>query len=153
MELGSCMEWMKKEEVWDILRRGNFTGYMERLNGGNPTITQQFLKTWKEGLIMVGNQCMEIIEEVIVEAMGLDLEGLNFYREWKLSNRVVDDFVDSETEKARLVKIGKSFINPASISRPWRFVSLLSWNILRWMGDLPNVMVTISCWPTILGVM
>ena len=45
VEPGSCMEWMKKEEVWEILRRGNFTRYMERLNGGNPAITQQFLKT------------------------------------------------------------------------------------------------------------
>ena len=40
VEPGSCIEWMKKEEVWEILRRGNFTGFMERLNGSNPTITQ-----------------------------------------------------------------------------------------------------------------
>ena len=122
VEPGSCMEWMKKDEVWEILSRGNFTGYMEKLNGGNPTITQQFLKSWKEGSIMVGNQRMEVTEEVIAEATGLELEGLNFYREHKLSDRAVDDFVDSEIEKARLVKIGKSFVNPASISRPWRFV-------------------------------
>ena len=67
---------------------------------------------------MVGNQCMEITEEVIAEATGLELEGLNFYRERKLSDRAVDDFVDFEIEKACLVKIGKSFINPASISCP-----------------------------------
>ena len=30
---------------------------------------------------MVDNQCMEVTEEVIAEAMGLELEGLNFYRE------------------------------------------------------------------------
>ena len=48
VEPGSCMEWMKKEEVWEILSRGNFTGYMEKLNGGNLAITQQFLKSWKE---------------------------------------------------------------------------------------------------------
>ena len=71
---------------------------------------------------MVGNQRMEVTEEVIVEATDLELEGLNFYRERKLSDRAVDDFVDSETEKARLVKIGKSFIKMASISRPWWFV-------------------------------
>ena len=40
IELVSCMEWMKKEEVWDILRRGNFTGFMKRLNGNDPAITQ-----------------------------------------------------------------------------------------------------------------
>ena len=55
---------------------------------------------------MVGNQHMEITEEVIVEATDLELEGLNFYRERNLFDRVVDDFVDSEMEKAHLVKIG-----------------------------------------------
>jgi len=40
----SCMEWMKKEEVCDILRWGNFIGFMERLKGNNPAITQQFIK-------------------------------------------------------------------------------------------------------------
>ena len=62
---------------------------------------------------------MEVKKEVIAEAMGLELEGLNFYREQKLSDRAMDDFVDSEMEKARLVKIGKSFMNPAYISHPW----------------------------------
>ena len=47
---------------------------------------------------MVGNQRMEVIKEVIAEAMGLELEGLNFYREQKLFDRVVDDFVDSKLE-------------------------------------------------------
>ena len=61
---------MKKEEVWEILRRSNFTGFMERLNGSNPPITQQYLNTWKEGSIMLGNQRMEITEEVIAEATG-----------------------------------------------------------------------------------
>ena len=41
----SCMEWMKKEEVWDILRQGNFIGFMKRFNGSNPAIMQQFIKT------------------------------------------------------------------------------------------------------------
>lgn len=76
----SCREWMKKEEVWEILRRGNFTGFMERLNGRNHTIMQQFIKTWKEGSIMVGNQCMEVFAKVIAEATDLEMEGLNFYR-------------------------------------------------------------------------
>ena len=55
VELESCMEWMKKTEVWDILRCGNFIGYMERLKGNNLAITHQFIKSWKDGSVMVGN--------------------------------------------------------------------------------------------------
>lgn len=39
MEPRSCMEWMKKDEVWEFLSRGKFIGYMEKLNRGNPAIT------------------------------------------------------------------------------------------------------------------
>ena len=45
VEPGSYMEWMKKDEVWEILSRENFNGYMEKLNGGNPAIMQQFMKS------------------------------------------------------------------------------------------------------------
>lgn len=114
----SCREWMKKEEVWEILRRGNFTCFMERFNGGNLNIMQHFIKTWREISVMVGNQRMEITVEVIAEAMGLEMEGLNFYRERKLSDRAIAEFADSKVEKSRMIKVGKSYINPALISHP-----------------------------------
>ena len=65
---------------------------------------------------------MEISEEVIVETTGLELEGINFYREKKLLDRAIKEFVDSKLEKSHLVKIVKSYINLASISCPWHFV-------------------------------
>jgi len=65
---------------------------------------------------------MEILEEVIAKATGLELEGINFYRERKLSDKAIEEFVESELEKSRLIKIGKSYINLAFVSRPWRFV-------------------------------
>ena len=51
--------------------------------------------------------------EVIVEATGLEMEGLNFYRKQKLS-----EFVESEVDKSRLIKVGMCYINLASISHP-----------------------------------
>ena len=65
---------------------------------------------------------MEVREDNIVEAISLELDGINFYRDKKLSNRVVDEFVEMTKERDGLVKIGNSYFNPYSISRPWRFV-------------------------------
>lgn len=59
---------------------------------------------------------MEVTKEVIVEAMGLDMEGINFYRDRKLSDRAIDEFVNSKKEQNRLVKIANSYFNPTSIS-------------------------------------
>ena len=59
---------------------------------------------------------MEVTKDVIAEATGLEMDGINFYRERKLSDRAIDEFMESEHEKSRLVKIGNSYINSASIS-------------------------------------
>lgn len=121
VELASCKDW-KKKEIWDILEEGKFTGFMEKLKGSNPSITRQFIKTWKDGSILVGNQRMEVTEDIIVEATCLDTEGINFYRDRKLSDRVVEEFAKTAKERNRLVKICNSYFRPGSISRPWRFV-------------------------------
>ena len=49
---------------------------------------------------MVGNQHMEVTEEVIVKATGLEMDDINFYRERKLSDRAIDEFVESKHEKS-----------------------------------------------------
>ena len=68
---------------------------MEKLKGSNPAITQHFIETWKDESILVGNQRMEVSEDIIGKSMGLDTEGINFYNDKKLSNQVVDEFVGS----------------------------------------------------------
>ena len=65
---------------------------------------------------------MDVIEEVIVEATGLDMDGIIFYRERKLLDKAIDDFVETDQEKSCLVKIGNSYYNSASVSQPWQFV-------------------------------
>ena len=116
VEPPSFPEWKNKSQVWDILRCGNFIRYMERLRGNNLTITHQFIKSWKDGSVMVGNQHMDVTEDVITEATRLDMDGINFYQERKLLDRAIDDFVQIEKQKNCLVKIGNSYYNPTSIS-------------------------------------
>ena len=65
---------------------------MERLKGNNPAITHQFIKSYKDGFVMVGNQRMQVIEEVITEATRLEMDRINFHRERKLLDRAIDDF-------------------------------------------------------------
>ena len=69
---------------------------MERLKGNNPAITLQFVKSWKDISVMVGNQRMYVTEEIIAEATGLELVGINYYRERKLSDKAIEDIVEIE---------------------------------------------------------
>lgn len=93
--------------------------------GSNPTITRKFIKTWKDEIVLVGNQRMEVSGDIIAEEMGLDMEGINFYWDRKLSDRGVDEFADSAKEHNRLVKIGNSYFSPRSILHPWIFFMFL----------------------------
>lgn len=42
---------------------------------------------------------MDVIEEVIAEATGLDMDGIIFYRERKLSAKAINDFIEIEQER------------------------------------------------------
>lgn len=84
-ESGSCKEWKQKPQIWDILEQGRFTGFMEKLKGRNLTITKQFIKTWKNGSILVGNQRMEVIEDIIAKATSLEARKLLFFIEMRKS--------------------------------------------------------------------
>ena len=50
------------------------------------------------------------------------MEGINFYKDRKVFDKVVDEFVESTKERKRLVKISNFYFGPNNISRPWRFV-------------------------------
>ena len=60
-------------------RARKFYFLMEKLKERNNAISWNFIKTWKDMSILVGNQRMEVFEDIIAEANGLDMEGINFY--------------------------------------------------------------------------
>ena len=82
---------------------------------------------------------MDVIEEIIVKATGLELVGINYYRERKLSNKAIEDFVETKNERKHLVKIGNSYYNPASVSRPSRFVLFVIMEYLTLDGRFTKV--------------
>ena len=48
---------------------------------------------------------MEVSEDMITKAIGLGVDGMNFYKDKKVSNKVVTKFVETAKERKRLVKI------------------------------------------------
>ena len=69
------------------------------------------------------------------------MDRIKFYRERKLLDKAIDDFVEIEQEKNHLVKIGNSYYNPASISHPWSFVLFVIMEYLTLDGRFIKVYV------------
>ena len=61
---------------------------------------------------------MEVTQDIIEEATGLDTEGIKFYRDMKLLDQAMEELVKMEKEHNRRVKIGNSYFSPSSISHP-----------------------------------
>ena len=59
---------------------------------------------------------------MIVEAIGLGVDGMNFYRDRKVLDKVMIEFVETTKERNYLVKISNSYFSSNRISSPWRFV-------------------------------
>lgn len=61
-------------------------------------------------------------EEIIVEATGMMIEGMKFYRDRSISDKAANKFPVTEGEKKTMVKVDNSYHSPKRICRTWRFV-------------------------------
>ena len=52
------------------------------------------MKTWKNGSVLVGNQRMEVTEDLSIEATCLEMDGINLFRDKKVLDRVVNVFIE-----------------------------------------------------------
>lgn len=68
----------------------------------------------------MGDQLVEIDEELIAKAMGLKREGCNFYRDRKVSREAIERYLVIEKEKKRLVKLSKTYYPPRAFAKPLR---------------------------------
>lgn len=69
---------------------------------------------------------MNVDEEVIAEATGMTTEGMKFYRDRGILDKVADKFPITDGERRKMIKIDNSYHSPKRICRPWRFVLFAS---------------------------
>ena len=102
---GEAESWKDKGKVWKKLQKGGITSFMERLHGFDAGVTKTIVDTWHNGKVKIDGVTHHIIEGLIAEVTGFSLEGMNFYRDKKMSANVVNDFVKNDKEKRKLIKI------------------------------------------------
>lgn len=103
-----------------MLQAANMTNFMERMQEKQPEITRIFIKGWNKGTLTIGIRKVKVNETMIVEAIGLPMDDIKFYRDRKLSDAAVKKFPKDEEEKARLVKGSHTYYLPKVIKLIWR---------------------------------
>ncbi len=67
-------------------------------------VTKLMVNSWKDGKIKIDGVLFQVDVGVISHVMEIPNEGLNFYRDKKVSMNVVKDFAKNTEEKKQLVK-------------------------------------------------
>lgn len=66
----------------------------------------------------MGDQMVEIDEDLIAKATGLNREGCNFYRDKKVSREAIERYPVTQKEEKRLVKLSKTYYPPRDFAKP-----------------------------------
>ena len=87
-----------------------------KLHGFDQEVTKTMVESWKDGRVKVNGVYFRITKEVIVTITEIPIDGFKFFRDKKLSAKVVRDFVESEKELKALRKIDTYYV-PDSIKK------------------------------------
>ena len=80
--------------------------FMERLHGGISNATNFFLKNWDEGMIIVGGGSVNVTDELISKVMGISIVSMEFYKDQKLFDAAIEEFLRSRTAGSRRAVLG-----------------------------------------------
>ena len=113
--------WKEKKKVLCKLIKGGIARFMEKQHGFDVGVTKVMVDSWSNGRVKIDGVTHQIIEGLIAEVTDFPQEGMNFYRDKKMSANAINDFVKDEKEKDKLVKID-TYYNIESIKKLWRYI-------------------------------
>lgn len=99
--------------VWEILKNGDLTPFMEIFHSRKLEVTRLFHKRWNQGMLEIFGRTFTInIEHLFSKVVGILIVQIFFYRDGKISDSVVEDFPIDEDQCVSLNKGGKTYYHP-----------------------------------------
>ncbi|KAH9291794.1 hypothetical protein KI387_043015, partial [Taxus chinensis] len=92
--------WKQDEVLWNLLKIGGVSNFIERISGYDTRISAKFARLWKDGSITFRGVSYAVNEELIALVTGLDMDGVKFS-----SKRI-----DRKVEEAKFVEEGDDLI-------------------------------------------
>ena len=108
-------------KVWHKLEKGDITRFLEKLHGFDVEVTKLMLDTWKNGRVKIDGVTHHVNVDLIAQVTKIPLEGINFFRDKKMSTNVVKVFVRDEDERKKLMNV-EIYYEMESIKKLWRYV-------------------------------
>ena len=87
-----AQKWKRRTKVWNILKKGEITSYIECLHGWKPSISKSMVKNQTEGMVEIDRLEFSVMKEIISHVTDIPIIGKKFYRDQKVSGQAVAEF-------------------------------------------------------------
>lgn len=102
---GGTKKWNGKEKVWHKLEKWGITRFMEKLHGFDAGVTKVMVEKWNNGEVKIDGFTHEINEDLILEVTKIPHDGINFFKDKKMSDNAVSKFFKDDAERKKLIKV------------------------------------------------
>jgi len=82
----SCCEFKDNLVAWHYYKEGRISPYLERLDGYNEALSEQFARSWQNRWVSVGGIRFEVSERVITLATIMSTQGLKLQQKTKIAD-------------------------------------------------------------------
>ena len=107
-------------KVWNRLEMGGITWYIKKLHGFDKEVTKLMVNSSKHGHVKIDGVSHQFNVDIISLIVEIPNEGINFYRDKRMSTNAVKDFAKDVVEKKKLVKV-ETYYEIDSIKKLWRY--------------------------------
>jgi len=99
--------------VWNILKRGGLTCYIEKIKGNNPKMTIDFARVWKDQIITLRGVIVDVLEHSVAMVTEMPMQGIKFFK-YHLKKK--DEMYTFLKDNERIHEMEDEFLNLSSIS-------------------------------------
>lgn len=118
---GNAEKWKMKKKVWARLSKGGLAGYIDKLHGHDPNVTNLMVNSWKEGRVKIDGVHYQVDIRIIAHVSEIPDVGLQFFQDKKVSVSAVKEFAQHTDANKELVKT-EMYFEMEPIKKLWRYV-------------------------------
>ena len=92
-------------KVQNRLEKGGIVWYIENLHGFDKDVTNLMVNSWKVGRVKIDEVSHQINVNIIAQIIEISYEGINFYRDKKLSANIVKEFSKDAAKRKKIMNV------------------------------------------------
>lgn len=117
-----CKDWKRKEKEWNRLTKDSAMSYLVQLHSCDTKFAIIFILVWYNDTTTQFGKEFPLDEKLISQISRISMGGMNFYKESKILESVINKFPKTNQEREDMVKCNSTFFDPKQNKPIWNEV-------------------------------